>query len=133
MFYRNETHHRLFEHVLSHRYQRTPAMLSALYLLCADRYLWGLCQDNLEKTKIYFGEIHLQDAEPEVYCLLKAAQDMYYGSRNLTIADVSDQELAPPWLYRVICNAMAIRRCGIRAVKLATRQERMMRCGQWEN
>ncbi len=133
MFYRSETHHRQFDKALSHRYERTPAMLSALYLLCADRYLWSRSQDGIKKDKIYFEEIRIRDAAPEVYCLFKAAQDLYCGSRHLTISDLSDRELVPPWLFQVICNAMAIRRCGMRAVELAIMPERTECYGQYKN
>lgn len=44
-------------------------------------------------------------------------KDLTLGTKHLTVSDLSDADLVPPMLFRTICNAMAIRRFGLAAIK----------------
>ena len=45
------------------------------------------------------------------------AKDLTLGTKHITVSDLADADLVPPMLFRTICNAMAIRRFGLAAVK----------------
>ena len=47
-----------------------------------------------------------------------AAKDLYLGTKHLTIDDLGDAKLIPTELFRLICNAMAVRRYGLRALEI---------------
>lgn len=56
--------------------------------------------------------VHLTAVNPEGF--------MFYNS-NLTIGDLADTTIIEPKIFGVICNAMAIRRYGLGAVKFKER------------
>lgn len=55
------------------------------------------------------------------YTLYCTAKDLYLGTKNLTIGDLADTTIIEPKIFGVICNAMAIRRYGLGAVKFKER------------
>ena len=64
-----------------------------------------------------FENIKLNNCTERAYTLYCAAKDLTLGTKHLTVSDLSDTDLVPPMLFRTICNAMAIRRFGLAAVK----------------
>lgn len=48
--------------------------------------------------------------------LFCAAKDLYLGTGCLTVSDLAYKSLVPPKAFRLICNAMAIRRFGLGAI-----------------
>ena len=59
----------------------------------------------------------LPKATAKRYTLYCAAKDLTLGTKHITVSDLSDADLVPPMLFRTICNAMAIRRFGLAAIK----------------
>ena len=47
--------------------------------------------------------------EVELFCV---AKDLYLGTRQVTISDITNKHLVDSKLYEILCNGMAIRRFG---------------------
>lgn len=52
-----------------------------------------------------------------IYILLGAAKDIKYGTKYLTLGDLSDRSLVSPKIYKLISQAMQIKRCGLAALQ----------------
>ena len=53
--------------------------------------------------------------------MLGAAKDLKYGTKYLTLGDLSDRSLVSPKIYKMISQAMQIKRCGLAALQEANR------------
>lgn len=116
MDYRNEKHRAVFEDFIKKRDQNNQALMSALYLLTADFMLWRSVKYCVVNNAICFEQIRLHGTTADSYPLFCAAKDLYLGTDCLTISDLADKSLVPPKAFRLICNAMAIRRFGLGAI-----------------
>lgn len=116
MDYRNEKHHAVFESFIKKRDRNNQALMSALYLLTADFMLWRSVKYCIGNNVICFEQIHLHGTTAYSYPLFCAAKDLYLGTNCLTVSDLADKNLVPPKAFRLICNAMAIRRFGLGAI-----------------
>ena len=121
MRYKNEKHQREFEEALRKRDKKDYAMIAALYLLTADLRLWNLSKRHVGKIEINFADIRLKNIHENGYALFCCAKDLCLGTKHLTVADLADTDLIPPKLFELICNAMAIRRFGLGAIKTTER------------
>lgn len=120
MDFRNEKHRTAFVEAVAKLDKKNYALMAALYLLTADHRLWMTAKQALQRNKIRFDRIRLQNSTENGYTLFCAAKDLCLGTKNLTIRDLADTELIPPKLFGIICNAMAIRRFGLGAVEFQT-------------
>lgn len=123
MRYRNEKHQSEFEDAIKKRDKGDYAMMAALYLLTADLRLWNLSRRHTGKTEIRFADIRLTNIHENGYTLFCCAKDLCLGTKHLTVADLADTDLIPPKIFELICNAMAIRRFGICAIKTTERTD----------
>lgn len=119
MLYRNENHERIFKETIEKVNQNNAALLSALYLLTADFNLWKRAKPYIRQNRIDFHTIRLNGINEKGYTLFGVAKDLYLGTKYLTVGDLADKELISLDMFRIICNAMAIRRFGMKAVCLA--------------
>ena len=117
MTYINEKHRARFMLAAKNISKTNYALLSALYLLTADQRLWGCCKHHINNGCVFFENIKLNNCTERAYTLYCAAKDLTLGTKHLTVSDLSDANLVPPMLFRTICNAMAIRRFGLAAIK----------------
>lgn len=123
MRYKNEKHQSEFEVAIRKRDKKDYAMMAALYLLTADLRLWNLSKRHVGKIKINFADIRLKNIHENGYALFCCAKDLCLGTKHLTVADLADTDLIPPKLFELICNAMAIRRFGLGAIKTTERTD----------
>ena len=117
MTYINEKHRTRFTLAAKNVHRKNYALLSALYLLTADQRLWGCCKHHIAANTVFFEKIKLYDCSERAYTLYCAAKDLTLGTKHITVSDLSDADLVPPMLFRTICNAMAIRRFGLTAIR----------------
>ena len=117
MTYINEKHRARFTLAARNVHRENYALLSALYLLTADQRLWSCCKHHINNGCVFFENIKLNNCTERAYTLYCAAKDLTLGTKHLTVSDLSDADLVPPMLFRTICNAMAIRRFGLAAIK----------------
>ena len=117
MIYLNERHRARFDLAAKNVRRDNYALLSALYLLTADGRLWNCCKHHIAANTVFFEKIKLYDCSERAYTLYCAAKDLTLGTKHITVSDLADADLVPPMLFRTICNAMAIRRFGLAAIK----------------
>ncbi len=123
MRYKNEKHQSEFEEAIRKKDKKDYAMMAALYLLTADLRLWNLSKRHVGKISINFADIRLKNIHENGYALFCCAKDLCLGTKHLTVADLADTDLIPPKLFELICNAMAIRRFGLGAIKTTERTD----------
>lgn len=117
MEFRNEKHKIAFTAALKSAKTNDKAKISALYLLTADSGLWRNAKRQIAKNYIPLRRVRPRNITEDGYTLLCCAKDMLYGTEYLTANDLADRELISPKLYKLICNAMTIRRYGLSIAK----------------
>ena len=117
MTYLNEKHRARATLAARNVHRENYALLSALYLLTADQRLWSCCKHHINNGCVFFENIKLNNCSERAYTLYCAAKDLTLGTKHITVSDLSDADLVPTVLFRIICNAMAIRRFGLAAIK----------------
>lgn len=123
MYFRNEKHRMIFTEAVAKLDKKNYALMAAVYLLTADCRLWSSTGRYVQRNEILFENIRLKGSTANGYTLYCAAKDLYLGTKNLTIGDLADTTLIDPKAFGLICNAMAIRRYGVGAVKFKERTE----------
>lgn len=121
MYFKNEKHRTTFTEAVAKLDKKDYAMMAALYLLTADLRLWNLSKRHVGKISINFADIRLKNIHENGYALFCCAKDLCLGTKHLTVADLADTDLIPPKMFELICNAMAIRRFGLGAIKTTER------------
>jgi len=121
MYFRNEKHRTVFTEAVAKLDKKDYALMAAVYLLTADCRLWSITGRYVQRNEILFENIHLKGSTANGYTLYCTAKDLYLGTKNLTIGDLADTTIIEPKIFGVICNAMAIRRYGLGAVKFKER------------
>ena len=121
--YRNEKHKAVFEEITAKMDKQNYALLSALYLLTADYRLWKIMKHHVQKNAVNFAGVSLKGIHENGYTLYCVAKDLYLGTKHLSVSDLADTELIRPQIFMLVCNAMAVRRFGMKAVRLAERRE----------
>lgn len=117
MRYKSDKHRELFTEAIRKKDKKNLAIMAALYLLTSDLCLWNLAKRHVSKTGIDFDGIRLTNIHTNGYTVFCCAKDLCLGTKHLTIADLADSELIPTKLFGIICNAMAIRRFGLIAIR----------------
>lgn len=123
MYFKNEKHRTVFTEAVAKLDKKDYALMAAVYLLTADSRLWSYTGRYVQRNKIFFEKICLKGSTTNGYTLYCAAKDLYLGTKNLTIGDLADTEIVEPKIFGLVCNAMAIRRYGVGAVKFKERTE----------
>lgn len=119
LIYKKEKHERIFKETIEKVNQNNATLLSALYLLTADFNLWRQVSPHIRQNRIDFHTIRLNGINERGYTLFGVVKDLYLGTKYLTVSDLADTQLISPDMFGIICNAMAIRRFGMRAIQLA--------------
>ncbi|MDD4496508.1 MAG: hypothetical protein PHV32_19580 [Eubacteriales bacterium] len=119
MLYRGDAHKEMFERAIERSLTSDNAMLSALYLLTADKYLWSKIRFAIGNSAINFSAVRLGDVSTDAYTLYMTARDLYSGTKHITVSDLADTDLITNKMFGILCNAMAIRRYGMKAIEIA--------------
>ena len=122
MLYRGNAHKEMFEQAIEQSLNSNNAMLSALYLLTADKYLWSKVRYAINNNAVVFSAVRLGDISTDAYTLYMTARDLYSGTKHITVSDIADTELIANKMFAILCNAMAIRRYGMKAVEIAKKE-----------
>lgn len=118
MLYRGNAHKEMFQKIIERCLISNNAMLSALYLLTADKFLWSKVRYAVGNRSIDFSSVRLGGVSPDAYTLYMTARDLYEGTKHITISDIADREIISHKMFGIICNAMAIRRYGMNAASI---------------
>lgn len=95
----------------------TAGYAAAVFLLSADEMLWEKVDKNVLDTGIYFERIRLGGVTLEQYILFHAAKDVYIGTKHIRLSELTDRELIPDEIFRLIVNAFVIEKCGVEIVE----------------
>ena len=68
-------------------------------------------------TGIYFDRIRLGSVTLEQYILFHAARDGYRGTKHIRLSELTDRELIPDEILRLIVNAFVMERYGVDIVE----------------
>ena len=128
--FRNNAHRTVFLEVSRNMNRSNYALLAALYLLTADSRLWNQVKDCVQHSQILFDQMKPKNHSTNSYALFSVAKDLYLGTNHMSLCDLADTELIPPKVFAIICNALAIRRCGLDAIQEAP--ERKTKSGRKE-
>jgi hypothetical protein len=123
MYFKNEKHRTTFTEAVAKLDKKDYALMAAVYLLTADCRLWSCTGRYVQRNEILFENIRLKGSTANGYTLYCTAKDLYLGTKNLTVADLADTTIIEAKIFGVICNAMAIRRYGVGAVKFKERTD----------
>lgn len=88
------------------------AMCAALYLLTADRMLWGMAEDAVRPELIDFAAASIRGIGLDGYVLFHCARDLYKGTNRLSLAELTDPELISDGTFWTVITAFLIRRYG---------------------
>ena len=128
--FRNNAHRAVFLEVSRNMNRSNYAVLAALYLLTADSRLWNQVKDCVHHNTILFDQMKPKNHSTNSYAMFSVAKDLYLGTNHMSLCDLVDTELIPPKVFVIICNALAIRRCGLDAIQEAP--ERKAKSGREE-
>ena len=117
MYFRNEHHRQAFRDGMKKTNRKDKETVSAVYLLSAEPCLWRRAKQASIYGKILLNNVRLSGITEDGYILLGAAKDIKYGTKYLTLGDLTDRSLIAPKVYKVLCQAMQLRRCGILATQ----------------
>ena len=122
MYFRNEHHRQAFRDGMKKTNRKDKESVSAVYLLSAESCLWRRAKQASVYGKILLNNVRLSGITEDGYILLGAAKDIKYGTKYLTLGDLSDKSLITPKIYKLISQAMQIKRCGLAALQEANRE-----------
>ena len=88
------------------------AMCAALYLLSADRFLWGKSVAAIQPDIIRFKEIPIHGVDLGGYVRFHIARDLYQGTKHVSLSELTDPELVSDETFRLIIASFLIRRYG---------------------
>ena len=117
MYFKNEKHKKSFMEGLRKVNKNDKDTVSTVYLLSADSCLWRRAKQATLGNRILLNNIRLRKLSEDGYVLLGAAKDIKYGTKYLTLGDLSDRSLVSPKIYKLISQAMQIKRCGLAALQ----------------
>lgn len=108
LIFRNMKHRNDFYSLLmgkrSKTLQHTPNYAAAVFLLSADEELWDKVCKNVLDTGIYFDRVRLGGVTLEQYILFHAAKDVYNGTKHIRLPELTDRDLIPDEILRLIVN-----------------------------
>ena len=117
MYFKNEKHKESFREGLRKVNKNDRDAVSTVYLLSAEPCLWRRAKRASVYGKILLNNVRLSGITENGYILLGAAKDIKYGTKYLTLGDLSDRSLVSPKIYKLISQAMQIKRCGLLATQ----------------
>lgn len=122
MYFKNEKHKESFMEGLRKVNKNDRDAVSTVYLLSAEPCLWRRAKQATLGNRILLNNIRLRKLSEDGYVLLGAAKDIKYGTKYLTLGDLSDRSLITPKIYKLISQAIQIKRCGLAALQEANRE-----------
>ncbi|MEG2396358.1 MAG: hypothetical protein RSB11_04915, partial [Oscillospiraceae bacterium] len=121
--YRTLLHRKLFLQAAQKSLVSDNARLAALYLLTADKKLWTKACHAITDRHIDFSAVVIGDIGIDCYTLFMSAKDLSTGTKHITMSDLADTEIISQKMFEIICNAMAIRRYGMKAIEIAEKEK----------
>ena len=102
----------------TYKKRNTPAYYAVLYLITSDESLFRCTADCVTKKKIDFQYALPRNVSLDLYALFKTAKSIYTSPSNISIDELTDQDLFNLENFRLVINAMLICRYGLAAIYL---------------
>ena len=83
----------------------TDVLYAVLYLLSADRFLWGKSVPAVKPGVVHFKEIQIHGVDLGGYVLFHTAKDLYQGTQHISLSELTDLELVGDEIFRLIIHA----------------------------
>lgn len=112
MLFASKVHCQLFREAVKNRGDSDPKVLAAIYLLTAQRRLWGKVKPHVLKNDIKFEDIAHNGYAPNEYTLINCAKDIFLETHLVSVGELSNVQLIAPLMFDLIINAMQIARTG---------------------
>lgn len=122
MIYKSHIHRRVFKQAVRERKANDRIFLAVLFILTANHTFWNRIKLHVTMDSIHFENFPVNNYTAEEYTIFRCAQDLYTGTRHITVADLADVEIVSKELFRVICNAMTIARYGLPTAEQGTKK-----------
>lgn len=119
MLFKDAAHKRRFQYLRSQQAVSAAAsqpLMSALFLLSADDFLWKRGRGAIHAGRIDFSAIDIRGIPTESYAVYQTARDLYHGTRHITLSDLTDPEVVDDRLLRLLINSFLVRRHGLAAL-----------------
>lgn len=97
---------------------------AAVFLLCADTFLWNRAKPHVTAAKIEYSGISIRGIDTDGYALFYAAKEMTDGAPHFTRSELGDPELINERLFKVIVTGILISRHGMKAVMRGKGEEK---------
>ena len=88
--------------------RKPPIFLAALHLLTADADLWAAVKRAVTENGIDFSWAKLRGISMDNYTLYQTAKSIYTGEKQITAADLADENMVNDDLLKVIMGAILI-------------------------
>ena len=113
MIFQNSNHQRIFETEKLNLYKPSNRSLAALYLLTADHPLWIKTKRYIDRGgKVDLKSVHLGDISTDGYVLWKAVKELQTGERQISLCELSDNNIISDRVFRLIVQSVTISRFG---------------------
>lgn len=96
---------------------RESAVCAALYLLAADRFLWGQSVAAIQPDGIRFREIRIQGVDLGGYVLFHTAKALYQGTGQISLEELIDDQRVDDDTFRLVIASFLIHRHGAGILK----------------
>ena len=120
--WRDEAHHSRFNQADAsfgfYKRRNTSEYYAALFLLTSEETLFRRVSTCFKREGIDFSSAKLRDIPPEHYALFKIAKSLYTDSPEVSVDELANPELVSAESFRLVINAMLVRRYGLPALKL---------------
>jgi len=125
MFFASSRHKALFNGVIREgglRHSNNTGLLAALFLLTSNSFLWSRTRHAVRRSRIAFEDVSVRgitEAKIDNYAIYKAAKELCAenGGHHITINELADETLVGKNAFRLITNALLIRRYGLAVIK----------------
>jgi hypothetical protein len=125
MFFVSGRHKALFNGIVKQgglRHHADTGMLAALFLLTSNSFLWSRARFAVWRSRIAFEDINIRgitEAKIDNYAIYKAAKELCAenGEHHIAISELADEALVGKNAFRLITNALLIRRYGLSVIK----------------
>ena len=125
IFFASTHHQALFNGVIRDgglRHSSDTGLLAALFLLTSNGFLWNRARFAIWRSRIAFEDISIRgitEAKIDNYAIYKAAKELCAdnGGCHICPQELADETLVGEKAFRLIVNAMLIKRYGLAAVK----------------
>ena len=95
-----------------------PNYAAAVFLLSADENLWEKVSKQVPWIRGFILTASgLAALRLEQYILFHAARDVYLGTKHIRLSELTDRELIPDEILRLIVNAFVMERYGVDIVE----------------